>query len=229
MKLQALFENPHEENILDWFVKCALYKKALYGGENQSYFDSRKKEFEESGLSPYEFFEKSDNITFLKDEVDSIRDVKISGNKVSMTSFAIRDLDEVGPPPFVFEEIERAFVVMGSKKLTKTEPWFPKKSGFIRISSCPNFSLSGIDKRVKTCSELGIVGDGVKGGVLGLLNIKELNFVRLDLPDQPAGRGELLSDIIMEHLPAAKDYNGGDIMGCQSELIDNGFEEFAKL
>jgi hypothetical protein len=146
-----------------------------------------------------------------------------------MTSFAIRDLDEVGPPPFVFEEIERAFVVMGSKKLTKTEPWFPKKSGFIRISSCPNFSLSGIDKRVKTCSELGIVGDGVKGGVLGLLNIKELNFVRLDLPDQPAGRGELLSDIIMEHLPAAKDYNGGDIMGCQSELIDNGFEEFAKL
>jgi hypothetical protein len=229
MKLQALFENPHEENILDWFVKCFLYKKALYGGENQSYFDSRKKQFEESGLSPYEFFEKSDNITFYKDEVDAIRDLKISGNKVSMNSFAIRDLDEVGPPPFIFEEIDRAFVVMGSKSLTKTEPWFPRKSGFIRISSCPNFSLSGIDKRVKECDELGIVGDNTKGGVLGLLKIKGLNFVRLDLPDQSAERGQLLSDIVMEHLPAAKDYNGGDIMDCQSELIDEGFEEFAKL
>ena len=229
MKLQALFENLHEKNILDWFVKCALYKKALYGGENQNYFDSRKKEFEESGLSPYEFFEKSDNITFLKDEVDSIRDVKISGNKVSMSAFVIRDLDEVGPPPFIFEEIDRAFVVMGSKKLTKTEPWFPRKAGFIRISSCPNFSLSGIDKRVKECEELGVVGDNTKGGVLGLLKIKALNYVRLDLPDQSAERGELLSDIVMEHLPAAKDYNGGDIMDCQSELIDEGFEEFAKL
>lgn len=229
MKLSSLFESPHEENILDWFVKCALYKKALYGGENQSYFDDRKKEFEESGLSPYEFFEKSDNITFYKDEVDAIRSVKISGNKVSMESFTIRDLDEVGPPPFQFEEIGRAFVVMGSKKLTKTEPWFPRKSGFIRISSCPNFSLSGIDKRVKECTELGIVGDNTKGGVLGLLNIKNLNYVRLDLPDESAERGQLLSDIVMEHLPAAKDYNGGDIMDCQSELIDNGFEEFAKL
>ena len=229
MKLQALFENLHEKNILDWFVKCALYKKALYGGENQNYFDSRKKEFEESGLSPYEFFEKSDNITFLKDEVDSIRDVKISGNKVSMSAFVIRDLDEVGPPPFVFEEIDRAFVIMSSKKLTKTEPWFPRKAGFIRISSCPNFSLSGIDKRVKECEELGVVGDNTKGGVLGLLKIKALNYVRLDLPDQSAERGELLSDIVMEHLPAAKDYNGGDIMDCQSELIDEGFEEFAKL
>lgn len=229
MKLQALFENPHKEQILDWFVKCALYKKALYGGENQSYFDSRKKEFEESGLSPYEFFEKSDNITFLKDEVDSIRDVKISGNKVSMTSFAIRDLDEVGPPPFVFEEIERAFVVMGSKKLTKTEPWFPKSSGFIRISSCPNFSLSGIDKRVKSCDEFGIVGDDTKGGVLGLLKINGLNFVRLDLPNQSSENGEKLSEIVMKYLPASKTYGGGDILDCQSELIDEGFEEFAKL
>ena len=229
MKLQALFENLHEKNILDWFVKCALYKKALYGGENQNYFDSRKKEFEESGLSPYEFFEKSDNITFLKDEVDSIRDVKISGNKVSMSAFVIRDLDEVGPPPFVFEEIDRGFVIMGSKKLMKTEPWFPRKSGFIRISSCPNFSLSGIDKRVKECEEIGIVGENIKGGVLGLLNIKGLNYSRLDLPDHSSERGELLSNIVMEHLPAAKAYKGGDVFDCQSELIDNGFEEFAKL
>ena len=229
MKLQALFENPHEENILDWFVKCALYKNAVYGGENQSRFNSRKKEYEESGLSPYEFFKKSNNGTFDKEEVDTIMGLKISGGKVSMSAFVIRDLDEVGPPPFVFEEIDRAFVIMSSKKLTKTEPWFPRKAGFIRISSCPNFSLSGIDKRVKECEELGIVGDNTKGGVLGLLKIKGLNFVRLDLPDQSAERGELLSDIVMEHLSAAKDYNGGDIMDCQSELIDEGFEEFAKL
>jgi len=229
MKLQALFENPHEESILDWFVKCALYKKAIYGGENQSHFNSRRKEYEDSGLSPYEFFKNSDNGTFDKEEVDTIMGLKISGGKVSMNSFAIRDLDEVGPPPFIFEEIDRAFVVMGSKKLTKTEPWFPRKAGFIRISSCPNFSLSGIDKRVKECEELGVVGDNTKGGVLGLLKIKGLNFVRLVLPDHSSGRGELLSDIVMEHLPAAKDYNGGDIIDCQSELIDNGFEEFAKL
>ena len=229
MKIQDLFENNNEEQILGWFVKCALYKKALYGGENQSYFDSRKKEFEESGLSPYEFFKKSENGTFYKNEVDAIMDAKITGNKVSMNSFMIRELDDIGPPPFVFEEIEHAFVVIGSKQLTKTEPWFPRKSGFIRISSCPNFSLSGIDKRVKECEEIGIMGNDTKGGVLGLLNIKGLRYVRLDLPVQDWGRGQLLSDIVMKYLPAAKDYKGGDAFDCQSELIDEGFEEFAKL
>ena len=34
MKIQDLFENNNEEQILGWFVKCAVYKKALYGGEN---------------------------------------------------------------------------------------------------------------------------------------------------------------------------------------------------
>lgn len=41
--------------------------------------------------------------------------------------------------------------------------------------------------------------------------------------------GENLSEIIMKYLPASKTYEGGDILDCQSELIDAGFEEFAKL
>lgn len=227
MKLQNLFESTKTPE-LDWIVKTILYKTAIYGGENQGDLDRRVKAFESSNLTPYQFFMKYQYDDFLSDEREFINGVKVSNGKVSANSFALRALDVCGAPPFVFEDIERSFVVMSSEKLTKTEPWFPKSVGFIRISSCPNFSLSGIDKRVKTCTEFGVVGDNAKGGVLGLLKIKGLNYVRLDLPDRRA-RGELLSDIIMEHLPAARDYKGGDLMDCQNELIDNGFEEFAKL
>lgn len=229
MKLSHLFEENHKDTPLDWIVRSILYRYAIYSSENQHTLDNRLNKFKKSGLTPYEFYKQSENGTFDGDEVNLIMDAKVEGNQVSATNFSIRSLDEIGDPPFSFDVIDRAFTIIDSKNLSKPEPWFPKSAGFIRISSCPNFTLTGIDKYVKSCGEFGIVGENTKGGVLGLLKIKGLNFVRLDLPDQAAERGENLSEIIMKYLPASKTYEGGDILDCQSELIDAGFEEFAKL
>lgn len=227
MKLNALFENNKQENeIYDWIVKSILYKDAVYGGENQASFDSRRKKFEESELTPYDFF-KREPALFSNEEIDTVDSCKISGNQVSCPNFIVRAYDKIGTPPFKFDKIDRAFVVMEAKNLKGPEQWFPRETGFLRISSCPNFDITGLDKVLKSCEELGVVGDNVKGSLLGLLKIKNLNYVRLDLPDD-VNKSGTLNEITMKYLPASKEYQGGDILDYQDELIDAGFEEFAK-
>jgi hypothetical protein len=55
----------------------------------------------------------------------------------------------------------------------------------------------------------------IKECILGLLKIKNLTNVTLDNKE--------VQDIINKYLPE------GNIVECQSELIEAGFEEFAKL
>lgn len=228
MKLQHLFESNAETEILDWMVKSILMKYAIYGGENQSEWDKRYEMFEKSGLAPYEFFKQSPNGTFDKEEVKFIMDSKIIGNEVYCEHAILRSLDKIGPPPFKFKKVDHVFSITDCKTLQQAEPWFPEEAKIIKISNCPNFSVSGIDKHVKKCNEFGVIGDDAQGGVLGLLNIKGLSFVRLDIPSDTK-KSKTLNDILFRYLENSDEYEGGDIMDCQSELLDAGLKEFAKL
>lgn len=58
-------------------------------------------------------------------------------------------------------------------------------------------------------------GNPIKSNILGLLKIKQLRAVQFDDIE--------LEEIINKYLPE------GDIFACQQELIDAGFEEYARL
>lgn len=87
-------------------------------------------------------------------------------------------------------------------------------------------SLKDIHKHIHqidgNLSFVSLVATKIKSNVLGLMLIKGLNKV---LVNNSAGKDMFreVADIINKHLP------GGDIVECQSDLIDAGFEEYAKL
>lgn len=89
-------------------------------------------------------------------------------------------------------------------------------TGDLSLNGCGFTSLKDIHKHVKEIKN-GILLDGcpIKSHVLGLLKIKKLKRAYLNSRD--------VETIINKYLPE------GDIFACQQELIDNGFEEYAKL
>lgn len=81
-------------------------------------------------------------------------------------------------------------------------------------------SLEGVDKYLKEVNGYIIIGDNpIKSHLLGLLKIKNLKGVALynSAPKE-------VEDILNKYIKGNK-----DIFDCQSELIDAGFEELAKL
>jgi hypothetical protein len=76
-------------------------------------------------------------------------------------------------------------------------------------------NLHDIFKLIVSCTSLSFVGNPIKSHILGLLKIENLEEVFLD--------NEEVEEIINKYLPL------GDIFDCQEELIEAGFEEYAKL
>jgi Leucine-rich repeat (LRR) protein len=77
-------------------------------------------------------------------------------------------------------------------------------------------SLQGIHKQLKEAKSLDFSANPIKSHVLGLLKIKGLETIEL------SRKG--VQDIINKHLAGER-----DVMACQDELMDAGFEEYAKL
>lgn len=78
-------------------------------------------------------------------------------------------------------------------------------------------SLEGIHKHIKRVyGEIFFNNTPIKSHVLGLLKIKDLFRVILD--------NQEVQNIINKHIR-----NGRDVLACQNELIDAGFEDFAQL
>ena len=78
-------------------------------------------------------------------------------------------------------------------------------------------SLRGIQKYVKTIKGTAdFTNNPIKSHVLGLLEIDGLKSVMLD--------NKKVAAIINKHLKGDK-----DVIACQEELIDAGFEDFAQL
>jgi hypothetical protein len=77
-------------------------------------------------------------------------------------------------------------------------------------------SLHNIHKQIESIGgDLRMFGNPLKECILGLLKIKKLRSVFLT--------DDYLANIINKYLPE------GDIVECQGELIEEGYEEFAKL
>jgi hypothetical protein len=80
-------------------------------------------------------------------------------------------------------------------------------------------SLHNIHKQIESLEFLNATGNKITSCVLGLLKIKNLQ-------DAPLGNDEInkkVTKIIHKYLPL------GNIIECQSELIEAGFEEYAQL
>ena len=77
-------------------------------------------------------------------------------------------------------------------------------------------SLKNIHKHLKVVNgRIDLKNNQLLSDILGLLKIKRLQKVNLD--------NKNIEDIINKYLPE------GDILECQQELIDAGFEEYARL
>ena len=76
-------------------------------------------------------------------------------------------------------------------------------------------SIAGIHKRIKEIEGIFRCDSDLSGPVLGLLKIKKLRKVVL--------KDQELTAILNKYLPE------GDLIDCQQELIDAGYEEQAKL
>ena len=100
--------------------------------------------------------------------------------------------------------------------LTSLEGAPKKVGGYFNCSGNKRLtSLAGIHKHIKEIRGEFRCDSDLSGPVLGLLKIKKLRGVRL--------KDNKLAAILNKYLPE------GDLIDCQQELIDAGYEEMAKL
>ena len=107
---------------------------------------------------------------------------------------------------------------------------FPKVKRDIDISLNQNLtSLKGIHKIIEEINGSLSIGTSVKSNILGILkikNVKELKFSLQSAPINDVTRLTQLANIINWYLPNP---TTSQIIDCQNELIEAGFEEYAEL
>ena len=111
------------------------------------------------------------------------------------------------------------------------------ETSLILNSNCKFDSLKGIHKHFTNINGI-IFCDGlkIKSHILGVVKIKGVTELSLGADwrksfegTKTPNKGFEFGEILMKYLPASKRYKGGDILDCQDELIEAGFEEYAKL
>jgi hypothetical protein len=111
--------------------------------------------------------------------------------------------------------VVKGFFNCSNNKLTSLEHG-PKECESYVCSNNDLTSLHNIHKIISRIDKrLDLWGNPIKSHVLGLLKIKDLKEVELDNIE--------VEKIINKYLPE------GNIIECQSELIEAGFEEYAQL
>ena len=83
-------------------------------------------------------------------------------------------------------------------------------------------TLTGVHKQVKSCQEFYCDNNEISSSILGLLLIQNCITVRALLNGPEAAKPFRILKTWLGQGPSA-------IFRCQKELIDNGFEEYAKL
>jgi Leucine-rich repeat (LRR) protein len=114
-----------------------------------------------------------------------------------------------GAPKFV-----KTHFLCGFNNLTSLEGC-PETSIRANFDNNKITDLHDIHRHMRQCKELRLLHNPITSHVLGLLKIENLERVYLDNTD--------VASIINKYLPL------GDIFACQAELIEAGYEEYAKL
>lgn len=144
------------------------------------------------------------------------------------------------------EEINGAFTCSMRSKITSFKGAPKKVNGTFIMSECNISSIEGLPKFIekncfitknsiktlknihKEAHEIGgklFIADSVESNILGVLkikNLKELIFLKKDI----SYAKKEISNIINKYLPNP---TTDQILDCQNELIEAGFEEYAEL
>jgi hypothetical protein len=125
-------------------------------------------------------------------------------------------------------EIAGDFICTNNRALTELGIKKPIKIGAdFWLYRCGLTSLKGIHRQVKQI--LGVASfeaNPIRSHMLGLLKIEGLQEIKFDLENHGGAKtkGDTVTAIINRHLE-----NGRDVIACQDELIDAGYEEYAQL
>ena len=148
-------------------------------------------------------------------EVSSLDDLKGATEPVNVTGdVSLREL-ALTRLPVKFGEVGGDFWC-SRNQLTSLEGAPSQVCGDFACSGNKLTSLVGIHKIIKSCKGIGLSGNPIKEGGLGLLLIKDLKYIGAD---QPALK------IIAKYLGKGK----RGMIDCQTELIKAGYKDFAKL
>ena len=98
------------------------------------------------------------------------------------------------------------------------QSWIPKKIKYAKFNNVRNVeSLKGFNKVIEECEQLNFDKTmEIKSNILSLFKIKGLQKLVFVYNRQ-------VETIINQHLPS------NDMLGCQQDLIDAGYEDYAKL
>jgi len=147
-------------------------------------------------------------------KVSSLDDLKGATEPVNVTNSVDLRKKKLNRLPVKFGTVGTNFNVRGNL-LTSLEG-APSKVEYFICSSNKITSLVGIHKIIKECVGIFILNNPIKEGGLGLLLIKNLEQIETDLP---------ALDIIYKYLGKGK----RGMIDCQTELIKEGYKDFAKL
>ena len=112
-----------------------------------------------------------------------------------------------------------------SCKLTSLEGAPKKINGNLICTNNPITSLKDIHKIIEEIKNFMIVPSSIESNILGVLKIKNLQNFNFFGKDGKYKKNEI-SNIINKYLPNP---NASQILDCQNELIEAGFEEYAEL
>lgn len=148
--------------------------------------------------------------------VDGVWNAKAAGGRMAAYNANGRGLTSLKGAP---REIVGSFRVYGCK-LTSFEHAPEKVTGDVNLSRNKFTSLHNIHKYFKEIGDKLYAEDmDIKDSVLGVLLIKNLQSISLDNNE--------VARIVNRYLPNSRGKNA--VIDCQEELIDAGFEEYAKL
>jgi hypothetical protein len=232
---EDVLSDPYKMDIVDWIVLSTLKypvskEKIIFKGRFENYLSQKKR--------PYEFAQSYSDL-FTMTELLAFETIKIDGENVEMKSF-VGEKFQNDPPPFKFSNVD-VFSFYDSD-LEKFENWLPRKSLAFLIQTDKCLDISNAFKYFEEGKEFYVSSNGVKGGLLGFLKIKNIRGVAFSVDNSGCDSivdmqekifenqkiNQKLNMVISKFTPLSRD-SERKIFDMQDELIKQDLEEFAKL
>lgn len=242
----SLYEGVEQElpglptSVINWFLNYFMLVEAT--NPVVTAYEGWKQHVGE-GKTPIEFVDglmtsKSAKIRGeISDFITSIRHgVKVSGNVVRFNGtlffngYKNRGELDAFKPPFTFDYVDTIYLSGCGFIFTPADipAWIPRRVNEMNLAFVQLHTLDGINEVLHECVTLNIRGNRISsGGVLGLLlidGLKQLNFDPA-MCSRPAREALKIINQFIENGSLGK----RAVIEAQSELLDAGLDEFARL